>query len=97
MFRVTPEAEPGNHTYFVQQVRVPPLEKDAGGESHLSGVFDLGEGKYHVDFIMRDRTERICAYFWDAKAEIPARDRGIEMAIAANVADNAIQDQFLED
>lgn len=97
MFRVTPEAEPGNHTYFVQQVRVPPLDKDAGGESHLSGVFDLGEGKYHVDFIMRDRSERICAYFWDAKAEIPARDRGLEMAIAANSVETTIQEQFLED
>jgi hypothetical protein len=46
---------------------------------------------------MRDRTERICAYFWDAKAEIPERDRGIEMGIAANAVEPSLQEQFLED
>ena len=97
LFRVTPQQDPENPVYFVQYVRVPPLEKRAGGESTLNGVFDLGEGKYHVDWIMRDRSERICAFFWDTKAEIPDRDRGIEMAIAAHAVEQSIQEQFLED
>ena len=97
LFRVTSQQDPENPAYFVQYVRVPPLEKRAGGESSLSGAFDVGEGKYHVDFIMRDRSERICAFFWDTEAEIPDRDRGIEMAIAADTVEQSVQEQFLED
>lgn len=97
LFRVTAEADPANPMYFVQYIRVPSLEKNAGGESSLTGAFDLGEGKYHIDWIMRDRSERICAFFWDTKAEIPDRDRGIELAIAANTAEAAVHEQFLED
>jgi len=97
LFRVTPLADPENPVYFIQYVRVPPLEKRANGESTLSGVFDVGEGKYHVDWIMRDRSERICASFWDTKAEIPERDRGIEMGIGAHAVEQSIQEQFLED
>ena len=97
LFRVTAEGRDDPPVYFVKEIRVPEIETNARGESTLGGYFDLGEGKYHVDWIMRDRTERVCAHFWDTKAEIPERDRGIEMAIAAHTAEPAIQDQFLED
>ena len=35
-------------------------------------AFDVGEGKYHIDWLMRDRSERVCSYNWDARPSLPA-------------------------
>jgi hypothetical protein len=95
--RVTPEGQPGEAVYFVQHVRVPPIEEDASGQATLGGIFDVGEGKYHVDWLMRDRAERICAFFWDTKAELSARDREIQMEIPAGRIERSSVDQFAEE
>ena len=58
VFRVTPEGHPDEAVYFSQHVPVPAIEEDAGGPAYLQGTFDVGEGKYHVDWMMRDRAER---------------------------------------
>ena len=55
---------------------VPSIEENAKGDAYLQGMFDLGEGKYHVDWLIRDRTERVCSSFWDIEAELPAQGQG---------------------
>jgi len=49
----------------------------------LPGLFDVGEGKYHVSWMMRDRGDRVCSFNWDVEASLPARDRQIAMEIPA--------------
>src|SRR5262249_47402821 len=61
IFRVTPENSKEDPIYFSQRINVPSIEPDAHGNAYLQGFFDLGEGKYHVDFLIRDRTERVCS------------------------------------
>lgn len=75
LFRIT--AEGGDPVHFMQRVAVPQVGEDARGEARFNfkGTFDLGEGRYHVDWLMRDRSERFCASFWDVTASLPARDR----------------------
>jgi hypothetical protein len=97
LFRVTPDADPDKRAYFTQNVRVPEIEENAKGETTLGGVFDVGEGKYHVDWIMRDRQNHVCAFFWDSTAELPSRDRDIGLEIAANTVEANQTEQFLED
>lgn len=97
VFRVTPDAHPDEPVFFAQNFRVPAIPEDAGGDTTLAGTFDLGEGKYHVDWLMRDRQNRVCAFFWDAKAELPRGDRDMELAIGANVVQAAQNEQFLDD
>ena len=55
LFRVVPEARKDEPLYFIQRVRVPAIEADSRGDAYLQGGFDLGEGKYHVDWLVRDR------------------------------------------
>jgi hypothetical protein len=76
---------------------VPEIDEDASGETTLGGVFDLGEGKFHVDWLMRDRQNHMCAFFWDSTAELPSRDKDIELAIGANVVEATRTEQFTED
>jgi len=82
LFRVIPESRKDDPVYFIHRIRVPEIAEDAKGDAYLSGTFDVGEGKYRIDWLMRDRTERVCAHSWDIEAALPARERQMQLAIA---------------
>jgi hypothetical protein len=97
LVRVTPDARKDEPIYFVQRISVPKLPEDAKGEAVLGGLFDLGEGKYHVDLLMKDRSERVCSFYWDAEASLADRDKEIQPAIAAGAVERAEYEQFNEE
>ncbi|MGA2325172.1 MAG: acetyltransferase [Bryobacteraceae bacterium] len=97
IFRVTPETAKEEPLYFVQRVRVPSIEADAPGNAYLQGAFDLGEGKYHVDWLMRDRTERPCSSYWDAEAALSPRDRQLTLSINRGTVQASDEEQFKEE
>jgi hypothetical protein len=97
VFRVTAVDRPDDPVYFIQHVRVPPLDEDAKGDAYLQGVFDVGEGSYHVDWLMRDHIERVCSSNWDSEAVLGIKDRPIRLAIPPEAIQRDDMDQFLED
>lgn len=97
IFRVTPVGRPQEAVYFVQRVRVPAIEPDAKGEAYLQGAFDLGEGRYHVDWLMRDRRERFCSYYWDALAELSPRDKDVAVTLPPGTIAQADPELFREE
>lgn len=96
IFKVTPASSEVS-VYFQDSIRVPSIVENAVGEATLNGKFELGEGKYHVDWLVRDREDRICSYYWDTTAELPSRDKDIVLSIAANTIEASRTDQFTED
>src|SRR5216684_176328 len=97
LFRVAPQTHRDQPIYFAQHVRVPLLEDDAKGDAYLQGAFDVGEGSYHVDWLMRDRAERVCSSSWDAEASIAVKDRPLNPSIAPGVIQQANGEQFKEE
>jgi hypothetical protein len=87
VFRVVPESNPDDTVYFSQKINVPAIEEDASGPAYLQGSVEVGEGKYHIDWLMRDRAERVCSSNWDIEADLPARDK----TMALDISPNAIQ------
>ena len=81
IFRVTPAV--GDATYFIQRIRVPEIDEDAKGEAAFFGSFDVGEGKYKVDWLMRDRAERVCSNYWEVDAQLSDKDTQMALAITA--------------
>jgi hypothetical protein len=96
LFRVTPPGK-GEPVYFVQHVRVPAIEENAHGDANLGGIFEMGEGNYHVDWLMRDRSERVCSFYWDSEALLPPKDKQIALEIAPGVVQHSQDEQFIED
>jgi hypothetical protein len=80
LFRVT-NTDTSEARYFSQRIRVPSIKEDAKGDAWMSGSFDLGEGHYKLDWLMRDRTERVCSSSWDMEAQLPPKDKQMELAI----------------
>jgi hypothetical protein len=83
VFRVTPDNHSKEPAYFSQHIAVPAIDNDEGGPAYLDGAFNVGEGKYHVDWLMRDRAERMCSFHWDSEATLPPRDKQMALDIAA--------------
>jgi hypothetical protein len=83
VFRVVPENARDSAVYLKQHFNVPNLDEGTGGSSLLQGAFDVGEGKYHVDWLIRDRAERVCTFHWDSDAALPPRDKPMTLDIIA--------------
>jgi hypothetical protein len=97
LFRVIPENHKDDPTYFIQRVRVPRIEEAAAGDAYLQGSFDIGEGNYHVDWLMRDRSERVCSNSWDTEAALNPKEKQVNVAIAPGTVDRTAPEQFLEE
>ena len=97
LFRVTPKNNSDQPVYFAQHIRVPVIEEDAKGDAYLQGAFDVGEGEYHVDWLMRDRAERVCSSYWDAEAAVASKDRPMSLSIAPAAIQRADGEQFKEE
>ncbi len=74
IFSVTPSTAKDSPKYFSQKFKVPDLPDDAGGKTMLEGGFDVGEGSYHVRWLMRDHLERVCSSSWDINASLNGKD-----------------------
>jgi hypothetical protein len=81
VFRVYPAGDKEHSSYFSQHIRVPQVEDEAKGDATLTGAFDVGEGSYHVDWLIRDREERPCSGSWDTEAALSDKDHGFALFI----------------
>ncbi len=97
IFRVTPDQDKSHPRYFSQHVSVPKLEDDAKGDAFLQGTFDLGEGSYHVDWLMRDRSERLCTSYWDTTAALSPKDHEVALSIQPNIVEPSEREPFKEE
>ena len=97
LFRIIPEEREDSTVYLTQRVRVPSIEEDAKGDAFLQGSFDLGEGKYHVDWLMRDRSERVCSSYWDVEASLAPRDRQMVLQVTPGAIRASDGEQFKEE
>jgi hypothetical protein len=97
LFRVTSLDRGVEPSYFIQHYKVPMIEEDAAGDAQLEGSIDLGEGHYHVDWMMRDRTESVCSFFWDMEAVLGSKDRDIQLETSAGSVEAMHEEQFTEE
>jgi hypothetical protein len=97
VFRIYSQADRSNPNYFVQHFNVPTVADDAKGNVLLQGELNLGEGSYHVDWLMRDRAERICASSWDVEAALTAKDRPINLFLPPNKVAEEPPEPFVND
>lgn len=100
LFRVTPNGASNGKddpSFFVQRFHVPVLNDDAKGDATLTGTLDLGEGSYHVDWLMRDRSERVCSFYWDSEAALPVKDRQMELTLPPGTVQGPDPEQFAEE
>jgi hypothetical protein len=97
IFRVAPDEDRTRAAYFVQHFRVPPIDDDAKGDAVLEGSVDIGEGRYHVDWLLRDQAERVCSSTWTAEAALAPKDKPMPLFIDAHQILQSAEEPFVND
>ncbi len=97
IFRVTPDSHPDDPSYFTEKISVPKLDEKAGGQAFLDASFIVGEGNYQVDWLMRDRSQRVCSAYWSSSASLTAKEKGVHLALAPGVIEAADLEPFREE
>ena len=97
IFRVVPEKSPDEPVFLSQRMSVPVIDDDAKGDAYLQGVFEVGEGKYHVDWLMRDRSEHVCSANWEVEASLPVKDKDMALDIAPATVHPTDNEPFKEE
>jgi hypothetical protein len=97
IFRIFPAEDQTRPSFFVQHFHIPTIDDDAKGDALLQGGIDLGEGSYHIDWLMRDRSERICSSSWDVTAELTPKDKPMPLFIAARQVAQTPPEPFFND
>lgn len=97
LLRVTSERRPDEPVYFLQKIRVPVMKEDTAGSVVLDGFFELGVGKYHVDWLMRDERNRVCARFWSVDARAMGKDAQLAQGLAQDLIQPVEATPFYDD
>jgi hypothetical protein len=76
--RVTPEA--GQPVYLISAMKLPEVPKTKV-EVEVGGVYVLGEGRYTVDLLLLDDSNRVCRKSWPVEAKLGANERGLKLGM----------------
>jgi hypothetical protein len=97
IFRVTRLSSDTEPRFLMQRFHVPRMADNSRGRATLSGSMQLGEGKYHIDWLMRNRAGYVCSFHWNVEAALPSKDRQIQLALAPGSVEGADDEQFSEE
>ncbi|MCL4782034.1 MAG: acetyltransferase [Bryobacterales bacterium] len=90
LFRVYPVDQPREKRYFSQRFRVPDFpevaeDETVKGSAYLEGSVLAGPGKYKVDWLMRDRRERVCASSWTFEVQPYTKEEALPITLTPGV------------
>ncbi len=96
LIRVTPLATPQSPVFLTSHMSVPPIDRDTGGDTEISGEYVVGPGRYRVDWLMRDRGDRVCSAHWNMEAKLDGAFENVFLPIPADTVAATPQDGFRE-
>jgi hypothetical protein len=70
VMRVRPTGDSEQPVYLAHRLTIPDFPLGVKGEGLLAGGFDLGLGRYQVDWLMRDGGGRVCSSHWKLEASL---------------------------
>jgi hypothetical protein len=97
IFRVIADDQPEEPVYFSQEWTVPAIAEDSKGKAELQGFFALGEGRYHVEWLLRDRSERICSHRWALVINPRSKDKPVRLALPHSTVEPDSVDPYLDE
>jgi hypothetical protein len=80
LIRVTPAG--GEPVYLLSVIRLPDIPKTRIA-AEVGGGYLVGEGRYNVQYVLFDDSNRICRKSWTVEAKLRHSERGIRVAIPA--------------
>jgi hypothetical protein len=87
--RVRPAANSEEPVYLTHRLSVPELLLESRSEGMLTSEFELGFGRYRVDWMMRDNRGRVCSSHWNL--EVRQRGETLPLTLAPNMVSEGLE------
>jgi hypothetical protein len=87
----------GSHelpVYLMESITVPHFPPEAKGLGWLAGGFDVGPGRYQVDWMMHDGVGRACGAHWDLDVKPRGRERNVTFTLAESTVAETLASPF---
>lgn len=81
---VIPAGENEQPVYLARQVTIPNALPGNKVYAVLDGGFELGLGRYRVEWLMEDGRERVCSAHWDLAAKAPGGKHQLPLTLGPN-------------
>ena len=82
LMRIMP-AGGGQPFYLSSYTRLRNVPK-TNAQGEFGGVYQVGEGRYAVDWMLADDQNRACRKSWKVEAKLDTRERGLKLGLAPN-------------
>jgi hypothetical protein len=90
--RVRPTANNKEPVYLTHRLSVPELLLESRSEGMLTSEFELGFGRYRVDWMMRDNRGRVCSSHWNL--EVRQGGQTLPLTLAPNMISERLEGPF---
>jgi hypothetical protein len=97
VMRVTSAANREEPVYLVHRFSIPDVPLGTKGDGVLSGGFDLGLGRYQVDWMMRDGRGRVCSSHWALEAKLRGGQQDLPLTLDPNMVAERAEGPFGEE
>ncbi len=97
VMRVTPTANSEEPVYLIHRYSVPQVPPGEKGEGELAGGFDLGLGRYQVDWMMRDGRGKVCSSHWELEAKVRGGEQELPLTLGPNTVADRVDGPFGEE
>ena len=77
VLRVTPAG--GQSAFIAEGTRIPRVEELRDERLTATSSFAVGEGRYRVDWFVRDQAGGVCSAHLEVEARLPRRARGVSL------------------
>lgn len=93
IMRVRPTDDSEQPVYLASPVSVPDFPSGARGDGLFVGGFDIGPGRYQVDWMMRDGGGRVCSSHWKVESS-PGGNKNLPLTLGPNTIAELGGDSF---
>lgn len=91
--RVRPKPD-GKPVLLVRRIEIPSFAGRSKGTGSVDGGFDIGPGRYEVDWMMRESGGRVCSSHWNLDVEVGSRGRKLPLTVRDNIVTPGLASPF---
>jgi len=93
VIRVRPKPD-GKPVLFVRRIEIPSFATRSTGMRAVDGGFDIGPGRYEVDWMMRESGGRVCSSHWKLDVGVGSRGRKLPLTVLENMVAPSLASPF---
>ena len=93
--RVRPRPD-GKPVFLARRIDLPSFAALKGMGS-VDGGFDIGPGRYEIDWMMRERGGRACSSHWNLDVKVGSRGRKLPLTVRENMVTRSLKSPFADE